>query len=93
MRYKTIAQFSRESGYSEDAVRGKIRDGTWLECKVWRRAPDGHILIDTEGFFEWVENGNGLASKPSPQAQSRSRSRTRESSAASGSSCSPPPLT
>ena len=49
LRFKTVAQFSKESGYSEDAIRGKIRDGVWLEGRVWKRAPDGHILIDVEG--------------------------------------------
>ena len=49
-RYVTIAAFARLSGYSEDAIRGKIRDGIWMERRQWKRAPDGHILIDVEGY-------------------------------------------
>jgi hypothetical protein len=64
VRYKTIHQFALESGYTEAAVRGKIRDGAWMEGRVWRRAPDGHILRDIEGYYQWVENGNGLACAP-----------------------------
>ena len=72
IRYKTIHQFSAESGYTEYAIRGKIRDGIWMEGRVWKRAPDGHILIDIEGYHQWVENGNGLACGPSQIRRSRS---------------------
>ena len=60
VRFKTIAKFCAESGYTDAAVRGKIREGIWLERRVWRKAPDGHVLIDIEGYNEWVMNGNGL---------------------------------
>ena len=37
VRYKTVEQFSRESGYTPDAIRTKIRDGkcrsTWSGVK------------------------------------------------------------
>jgi hypothetical protein len=26
-----------------------------VEGQVWRRAPDGRILIDMEGYRRWVE--------------------------------------
>ncbi len=57
MRYLTIRKFSSESGYTEDAIRSKIRDGKWLKQSVWRKAPDGRILIDVEGYEAWVETG------------------------------------
>ena len=37
------------------AVRAKIRDGIWLEGREWRKSPDGHIQIDIEGYYAWVE--------------------------------------
>lgn len=55
LRYLTIAKFSGESGYSEDAIRAKIKNGVWLEGIVWKKAPDGRVLIDTEGYGKWVE--------------------------------------
>ena len=55
MRYLTIGKFAEESGYSEDAVRAKIKTGVWLEDIVWKKAPDGRVLIDTEGYGKWVE--------------------------------------
>jgi hypothetical protein len=45
----TIEKFSAESGYTPDALRSKIKRGDWLEGQVWIKAPDGGILIDTEG--------------------------------------------
>lgn len=59
MRYLTIRKFSSESGYTEAAIRSKIADGTWMENRVWRRAPDKRILIDVQGYVEWVESESG----------------------------------
>ncbi len=33
----------------------KIERGDWQESKVWRRAPDGRIVIDVLGYQRWVE--------------------------------------
>lgn len=54
LRWLTIEKFSAESGYTPDAVRSKIKRGDWLESKVWIKAPDGRILIDTEGYEKWA---------------------------------------
>ncbi|PTR07076.1 hypothetical protein C8R32_10831 [Nitrosospira sp. Nsp5] len=55
--YVTIRKFSEFSGYTEDAIRAKIKRGAWMENRVWRKAPDGRILISVEGFESWVETG------------------------------------
>jgi hypothetical protein len=60
LRYVTIPKFATESGYSEDAIRTKIRDGVWREGQEWRRAPDGRVLIDVDGYHRWVEGGPAL---------------------------------
>jgi hypothetical protein len=54
LRHVTIPKFSVESGYSEDAVRAKIKTGVWLEGDVWIKAPDNRILIDVEAFERWA---------------------------------------
>ena len=36
MRYKRIKQFCAETGYTEEAVRGKIRSGIWQEGREYR---------------------------------------------------------
>jgi hypothetical protein len=37
-------------------MQRKIERGDWQEGKVWRRAPDGRILIDITGYQKWVED-------------------------------------
>ena len=55
LRYVTIPKFYEMSGYTEDAIRAKIKGGVWLEGVVWKKAPDGRILINPEGYEKWVE--------------------------------------
>lgn len=63
LRYMTISKFATESGYSEDAIRSKIRDGIWREGLEWKRAPDGRVLIDVDGYHRWVERGEVLTAQ------------------------------
>ncbi|MDF5875547.1 hypothetical protein P4204_03160 [Pseudomonas aeruginosa] len=37
MRYLTVKKFASESGYTEDAVRSKIRDGVWRFGEIWKK--------------------------------------------------------
>ncbi|GAB3416884.1 hypothetical protein GCM10027318_34340 [Massilia agilis] len=90
LRYVTIPKFSAESGYTEDAIRTKIRDGIWLEGEVWIKAPDGRNLINTEGYERWVETGEGL--KVHRKVASKSPSCLMASGAESEYRSSPPPL-
>ena len=55
LRYVTISKFAQESGYTENAIRAKITAGVWLMDMVWKKAPDGRVLIDIEGYANWVE--------------------------------------
>jgi hypothetical protein len=65
LRRVTIEKFAELSGYTADAVRSKIKRGDWLEGDLWIKAPDGRILIDTEGFERWA---SGEASLPHQRA-------------------------
>jgi hypothetical protein len=91
LRYVTIPKFAIESGYTEDAIRTKIRDGVWIEGRVWKKAPDGRIVIIVEGYEEWVETGGVL--KLRRKAASKSALCIGASAAGKGSLSSPPPLT
>ena len=91
LRYVTIPKFSEQSGYTEDAIRTKIRDGIWAEGKIWTKAPDNRVLIDVEGYREWVETGGEL--KLRRRAASKSVSCTVARVAGKGSLSSPLPLT
>lgn len=44
-----VCKFCELSGFTDDAVRGKIKRGDWIENGVYVRAPDGTILISLEG--------------------------------------------
>jgi len=90
IKYKTISQFSAESGYTEAAIRAKIADGTWTKGLVWVHAPDKKPLISVDGYVEWVESET--ASERRPRAALRSRSCSRASNAARDSRLSPAPL-
>lgn len=53
----TIRKFDERTGYTEDAVRSKIKRGDWREGVIWKKAPDGRVLLNVEAFYEWVEKG------------------------------------
>lgn len=63
IRYQTIEKFSTESGYTKRAIETKIERGVWVENRQWRKAPDGRILIDTQGFEQWVEGQRAQSSR------------------------------
>lgn len=54
-RYVLLPLASLVTGYTVKAMERKIERGDWVEGKVWRRAPDGRILVDLVGYERWVE--------------------------------------
>jgi len=56
-RYVLLPAAHAMTGYTVKAMRRKIQRGEWPEGKIWRRAPDGRIVIDLDGFQKWVESG------------------------------------
>ncbi len=54
-RYVLLPLANLLTGYSVKAMERKIERGDWQEGKVWRRAPDGRIVIDVLGYQRWVE--------------------------------------
>lgn len=51
-----IKRFAEITGYSENAVRHKVKNGTWMEGRIWRKAPDGRIFVNVVEFERWVES-------------------------------------
>jgi len=47
--------FCQLTGYTEKAVRRKIESGIWIQGLQYRKAPDGHITMDIEEYYKWVE--------------------------------------
>lgn len=42
-------------GYSDDAVRAKIKRGVWLKDVHWRKAPDGRLFLNLTAIRKWIE--------------------------------------
>lgn len=61
-RYVRVKKFTELTGYTEKAIYHKIDDGVWIEGREYRRAPDGSICIDIEGYQKWVEGDQALGS-------------------------------
>jgi len=55
-RYVLLPLANLITGYTVKAMERKIERGDWQEGKVWKRAPDGRILIDMVGYQKWVES-------------------------------------
>ena len=56
VRWVTIKRASELTGYTVDAINHKVKGGVWAQGKLWRKAPDGRILINLEEFDRWVES-------------------------------------
>jgi hypothetical protein len=54
-RYVLLPLAQSVTGYTVKAMERKIERGDWQEGRVWRRAPDGHVCIDLQGYEKWVE--------------------------------------
>lgn len=63
-RYVRIPKFVEETGYTARAVETKIHRGVWIEGREYRRAPDGSILIDMDGYSRWVEGESRTSETP-----------------------------
>lgn len=55
-RYVTVGLASAKIGLTPKAIRRKIEDGVWRESVEWRRAPDGHVMIDMDAVERWIES-------------------------------------
>ena len=89
----TIERFSELTGYSELAIRSKIKRGDWRQDEQFFKAPDGRILMSLEGYARWVTKGAiTKASVLRPVVASKSTFTTKARAAANDSSSSPAPL-
>lgn len=60
-KYVKLPLFEALTGYTEKAVRRKIEEGHWLEGQEYVRAPDGHVLVNMDGYYKWVEKAKQAA--------------------------------
>jgi hypothetical protein len=53
-RFVTIRLAATIIGLTENAIRSKLKDGTWVLNRQYRKAPDNRIYIDLEGVQKWI---------------------------------------
>lgn len=56
-----IPVFCAATGYTPKAVQRKIEDGVWIEDKHYIRARDGHITMNLQEYYRWVEGSKRAA--------------------------------
>lgn len=55
MNWVLIKKLVELTGYSDDAIRAKIKRGVWLKEVHWRKAPDGRIFFNLLAIQQWLE--------------------------------------
>ena len=55
VKYVLVPVFCAITGYTDKAVRRKIEDGVWRQGTHYRKAPDGHVTMDMQAYYKWVE--------------------------------------
>lgn len=50
-----ISVFHTLTGYTPKAVEIKIARGVWIQGKHYKKAPDGHITMNLQEYYKWVE--------------------------------------
>jgi hypothetical protein len=53
-RFVTIKLAAACTGLTVKAIEQKIARGDWAKGKHYRKAADGRIYVDMEGFAKWV---------------------------------------
>ncbi len=56
MKWVLIKKVIELIGYTDDAIRSKMKNGVWLSGIHWTKAPDGRILFNLEAIQKWIEN-------------------------------------
>lgn len=54
MNWVTVKKLSALCGYSEEAIRAKIKKGQWLINKHFKKAPDGRIFLNIKEVELWI---------------------------------------
>lgn len=55
MKWVLINKVIELIGYTDDAIRSKIKKGVWLQNTHWRKAPDGRLMFNLEAIEKWIE--------------------------------------
>lgn len=55
MDWVLIPKLVELTGYTDDAIRAKIKRGVWIMGTHFVKAPDGRILLNLEAIRRWIE--------------------------------------
>ncbi len=55
-KWVLIKKAAELTGYSENAIRHKVKSGKWPQGRVWRKAPDNRICINLQELERWIES-------------------------------------
>lgn len=55
MKWVLINKVIELIGYTDDAIRAKIKRGIWLQNIHWKKAPDGRLVFNIEAIQKWME--------------------------------------
>ena len=56
-----IPVFCDLTGYTKRAVESKIHSGKWIEGVHYTKAPDGHITMNLQAYYSWVQGKSQAA--------------------------------
>ncbi len=54
MKWVLINKVIELIGYTDDAIRAKIKKGVWLSGIHWKKAPDGRLVFNLEAIQKWL---------------------------------------
>ena len=55
MKWVLINKVIELIGYTDDAIRAKIKRGVWLKGIHWKKAPDNRLVFNIEAIQKWIE--------------------------------------
>ena len=56
LKWVLIVKFAELSGYSQNAIQMKIKNGLWENRVHFIKGPDGKYQINPEEVMKWIEN-------------------------------------
>lgn len=54
MNWVLIKKVVESTGYTDQAIRAKIKKGVWLKDQIWKKAPDNRIVFNLSEIQSWM---------------------------------------
>ena len=49
-----IKKVQEQTGYTDQAIRAKIKKGVWPQGRLWKKAPDNRIVFNLPEIQSWM---------------------------------------